>query len=104
MAIKMLSVLGLLVLAGSASAQDRSMPPQSGPHTFYDVSGRRSGTASTSGNVTTFRDASGRMTGTAERMPDGRIEFRDAQGRLTGSMAPSRTLKTRHGPFVRRPG
>ena len=58
--------------------------------TIYDASGRISGTAETSGNVTTFRDASGRMTGTAERLPDGRVQMRDAQGRMTGSITAPR--------------
>jgi YD repeat-containing protein len=53
--------------------------------TFYDASGRVTGTATTSGDTTTFRDSAGRLTGTAERLPDGRLEFRDAQGRLTGT-------------------
>ena len=77
-------VLVVLALAASnANAQDRPTPPQSGTHTFYDASGRISGTATTDRNVTTFRDGSGRMTGTAERLLDGRVELRDAQWRLT---------------------
>ena len=47
--------------------------------------GQITGTASTSGNVTTFRDRSGRMTGTAEGQRDGSVQYRDAMGRLTGS-------------------
>jgi YD repeat-containing protein len=38
--------------------------------TIYDASGRISGTAQTSGNVTTCRDGSGRMTGTLVRWTD----------------------------------
>ena len=70
-----------LLLATPALATDDGRSDR----TFYDASGRMTGTASTSGNVTTFRDAMGRMTGTATRLPDGRTEFRDAQGRLTGT-------------------
>jgi len=81
----MLFILGMLVLAGSPNAQVQPTLPQSGTRTFYDASGRISGTATTHDKVTTFRDGMGRMTGTAERLPDGRIEFRDAQGRLTGT-------------------
>jgi YD repeat-containing protein len=72
----------------SASPAKRSAARIAGDasnRTIYDGMGRTTGTAATSGNVTTFRDAMGRLTGTATRSPDGRIEFRDAQGRLTGT-------------------
>lgn len=48
-----LFVLSLLVLAGNSSANAQVQPtlPQSGSRTFYDASGRISGTASTSGNA-----------------------------------------------------
>jgi hypothetical protein len=84
MANRMLYLIGLLVVATSAFAQDRPPPPKSGTRTFYDAMGRTTGTAQTHNNVTTFRDSMGRTTGTAERLPDGRTEYRDAQGRLIG--------------------
>ena len=75
-------------LAGSAHAQEQQTArSQSGTRTFYDASGRISGTASISDNVTTFRDRIGRITGTGERAPDGRTQFRDAFGRMTGIAA-----------------
>ena len=49
----------LALLAGPAVAQQQ---------TYRNERGQITGTASTSGNVTTFRDRSGRMTGTAERL------------------------------------
>ena len=64
----------LALLAGAAVAQQQ---------TFRNERGQITGTASTSGNVTTFRDRSGRMTGSAERMRDGTTI--DGQGRLTGT-------------------
>jgi YD repeat-containing protein len=64
------------LLASPATAADDSN------RTFYDASGRVTGTAATSGNTTTFRDSAGRMTGTATRLPDGRVEYLDARGRL----------------------
>ena len=66
----------LALLAGPAVAQQQ---------TYRNERGQITGTASTSGNVTTFRDRSGRMTGTAERQRDGSVQYRDAMGRLTGS-------------------
>jgi YD repeat-containing protein len=66
----------LALLAGPALAQQQ---------TYRNERGQITGTASTSGNVTTFRDRSGRMTGTAERQRDGSVQYRDAMGRLTGS-------------------
>jgi YD repeat-containing protein len=52
---------------------------------FYNERGQITGSASTSGNVTTFRDRQGRISGTAERQRDGSMQYRDAMGRLTGS-------------------
>jgi YD repeat-containing protein len=73
--ITLAAVLALL-LAGPALAQQQ---------TFRNERGQITGTASTSGNVTTFRDRSGRLTGSAERMRDGSVQYRDAMGRMTGS-------------------
>ena len=55
------SVRLLALLVGPAVAQQQ---------TFRNERGQITGSASTSGNVTTYRDRSGRMTGTAERMRD----------------------------------
>jgi hypothetical protein len=72
--ITLAAVLALLV--GPAVAQQQA---------YRNERGQITGTASTSGNVTTFRDRSGRMTGTAERQRDGSVQYRDAMGRLTVS-------------------
>jgi hypothetical protein len=77
--MKLAITIALALLATAALAQDQ--------HRFYDARGNSTGTAATTGNVTTFRDAGGRTTGTATRLPDGRIEFRDTRGRLSGSLA-----------------
>jgi YD repeat-containing protein len=66
----------LALLAGAAVAQQQ---------TFRNERGRITGTASTSGSITTYRDAQGRLTGTAERQRDGSVQYRDTMGRLTGS-------------------
>ena len=66
----------LALLAGPAVAEQQ---------TFRNERGQITGTASTSGNVTTFRDRSGRLTGTTERQRDGSVQYRDAMDRLTGS-------------------
>jgi YD repeat-containing protein len=78
--VLIVSVVALLagLFATAATTADNG-------RTFYDASGRVSGTASTSGSTTTYRDSAGRLTATATRLPDGRTEFRDAQGRLTGT-------------------
>jgi len=72
----------LALLAGPAVAQQQ---------TYRNERGQITGTASTSGSITTVRDRSGRMTGTAERQRDGSVQYRDAWGRLTGpATAPRR--------------
>jgi YD repeat-containing protein len=67
----------LALLAGAAGAEPSTL--------FYNERGQITGSASTSGKVTTFRDRQGRMSGTAERMGDGSTMFRDGRGRLIGS-------------------
>jgi YD repeat-containing protein len=52
--------------------------------------GRITGSASTSGNVTTYCDAQGRLTGTAERQRDGSVQYRRRVGRATGSATATR--------------
>jgi YD repeat-containing protein len=71
----LLAILLATLLATSALAQT----------TFYDASGRISGTTSTSGNTITYRDWAGREIGSAQRQPDGRVQVRDAFGRETGT-------------------
>jgi hypothetical protein len=52
--------------------------------------GRETGTASTSGNITTYRDRMGREVGTAERQRDGAVQYRDRFGRESGSASAPR--------------
>jgi YD repeat-containing protein len=77
-------MVALLPLARQATAADDTN------RTFYDASGRVTGTASTSGGTTTYRDAMGRTTGSATRLPDGRTEFRNSRGRVTGTSSTSK--------------
>ena len=67
----------LILLAVPASAQSTT--------TYYNKRGQITGSASTSGNVTTFRDRQGRMSGTAERTSNGTTIFRDGQGKMSGT-------------------
>src|SRR5262245_45249623 len=70
------------------------VPARAEPSTlFYNERGQITGSASTSGNVTTFRDRQGRMSGTAERTSNGTTIFRDGQGKLTGSATGPARLK-----------
>ena len=57
----------LALLAGPAVAQQQ---------TFRNERGQITGSASTSGNVTTYRDRQGRISGTAERQRDGSVQYR----------------------------
>jgi|SRR5262249_26501121 len=70
-AITLAAVLALLM--GPTVAQQQ---------TYRNERGQITGTASTSGSITTYRDAQG---GTAERQHDGSVQYRDAMGRLIGS-------------------
>jgi YD repeat-containing protein len=59
-------------LAGAAAAEPTQL--------FYNERGQITGSASTSGNVTTFRDRTGKMTGTAERnWQANQIRYQSAQ-------------------------
>jgi YD repeat-containing protein len=81
--MRTITLAAMLALLASAAAAE---PTQ----LFYNDRGQITGTASTSGRVTTFRDRNGRMSGTAERMRDGSVQYRDAMGRLTGSASAPR--------------
>jgi hypothetical protein len=52
---------------------------------FRDDRGRTTGTATTSGNMTTYRDSSGRTIGTGTTDNSGTTTFRDGSGRTTGT-------------------
>jgi hypothetical protein len=78
-------ILAIIVLSiMHADAQDT---------TYYGADGRRTGTASTSGNMTTYRDSFGRNVGTGTTDSAGTTTFRDGSGRTTGTRTAPRGVR-----------
>jgi hypothetical protein len=62
-----------------------ALPAHSEDTIYYGADGRRSGTASTSGDQTTYRNSAGRTVGTGTIDSGGTTTFRDSSGRTTGT-------------------
>jgi uncharacterized membrane protein YoaK (UPF0700 family) len=90
-------VTWLAATAITAAVILATLPALAQQATFRNSSGRTTGTAATTGNMTTFRDSSGRTVGTGAVDSSGTTTFRDGSGRTTGTS--TATHKVRTGPF-----